>query len=104
MVTILYRAVSLAELEDFRRFGRLRAGPSSCEGKHFACTVNAATEWGKALHGPNGYAILRVSFDDDVARDVFAWDSLDGIGPARFATIEQLEGVRAVEVIHEPSS
>jgi hypothetical protein len=104
MVTILYRAVSLVELEDLRRVARLRAGPSSCEGKHFACTVDAATEWGKALHGPKGYAILGVSFDDDVAATLFAWDSLDGIGPARFATIEQLEGVRAVEVIHEPPS
>ena len=104
MVTILYRAVSLAELEDFRRFGRLRAGTFSCEGKHFACMLRAAREWGDALHGPTGYTILRVSFGDDVVATLFAWDSLDGIGPARFATIEQLEGVRAVEVINEPPS
>ena len=105
MGSILYRAISRAELEDLRVTGRLRAAPSTCEGKHFACTLVAARMWGEALYGDGRFEILRVEFADDVFAELYAWETLDGIGAARFATIEQLEGIRAVEVVEdEPAS
>ncbi|HSI34523.1 MAG: hypothetical protein ACAI43_26890 [Phycisphaerae bacterium] len=99
---ILYRAVSFAELADVRRCGRLRSGPGSCEGKHLACTRDDARRWGEALSGGQGFALLRVMADEAAVTTWVFWARLDGIGPAYFATIEELAGTRVEEVIDEP--
>src|SRR5690349_16239206 len=96
-----YRAVSLVELADFRAVGRLRARANSCEGKHLACTLADARRWGEALHGAAAFAVLRVVVDEAVAAAWASWACLDGIGPARFATIEELAGATVDEVWHE---
>jgi hypothetical protein len=95
-----YRAVSLEELADFRAVGRLRAGVNSCEGKHLACTLVDARRWGEALHGAGAFAVLRIVVQDAIAATWANWARLDGIGPARFATIEQLAGATVDEVSH----
>jgi hypothetical protein len=102
MERTFYRAVSFAELADFRSVGRLRACPASCEGKHLACTLVDARRWGELLCGAGSFAVLRVVASDDVVAKWASWARLDGIGPAHFATIEELEGVHVDEVIDEP--
>jgi hypothetical protein len=98
MPVTYHRAVSFQELADFRRFGRLRAVPWSCEGKHMAHSADDARQWGTILHGAGRFAVLKVTVSDVVAKSLVHWDRLDGIGPACFATIEQLEGAEIVEV------
>ncbi|SRR6266566_990965 len=97
-----YRAVSFVELADFRQVGRMRPGPGSCEGKHLACTLADARRWGEALHGAGAFAVVRVVAPDEAAVDEWAtWARLDGIGPAFFATMSELDGVVVDEVIDE---
>lgn len=88
----------MAELADFQASGRLRIGPSSCEGKHLACLLEHARRWGELLHGRQQFAILRITVDDAAAAQLFRWERLDAIGPACFATIEQLRNAEVVEV------
>lgn len=101
MAAVFYRAVSLAELADFRASGELRIGLSSCEGKHLACTLEHARRWGEALYGSEEFAVLRVRLDDAAAAGLHRWERLDGIGPACFATMEQLTGAEVAEVRDE---
>jgi hypothetical protein len=101
-MSTFYRAISLAERDDIRRTGRLRAGPNGCEGKHLAHSADAARAWGWLLFGPEPHAIIRVMIPDAVAARLYSWPRLDGIGPASFATIEELEGAVVEEVPDEP--
>lgn len=97
-----YRAVSFAELADWRHAGKFRAGSGSCEGKHLAGSVADARRWGELLFGSGAFAVLRIEIPDDIAKQLVAWPRLDGIGPACFATIDQLASAVVKEVIDEP--
>ena len=101
MERTFYGAVSFAELSDFRQGGCLRSVPGSCEGKHLACILQDAREWGEALFGPGAYVVLRITASDAVVVKWAHWARLDGIGPAYFATIDQLEGATVDEVVDE---
>jgi len=99
-MAIFYRAVSGSELADIRRTRQLRSIAGSCEGKHMATTVIHAAQWGEALHGTGNFLIIRIAVDDAAAARFMRWDNLDGIGPACFATIEELEGASVDEVTY----
>ena len=88
---MLYRAVSPDEYKDILDSGKLRAGPSSCEGKHLAYSLQDAWRWGQAFYGEGQFLVIEVDLPDEVAATLHRWDRLDGIGPACFATIKQLE-------------
>jgi hypothetical protein len=96
-----YRAVSFAELADFRTVGHLRAAAGSCEGKHMADALADARRWGEMLHGTRAFAVLRIVADERRVAGWASWTRLDGIGPAHFATIEELDGVVVEEVTDE---
>lgn len=102
MSVVFYRAVSFAELADWRREGQLRAGTGSCEGKHFARSVEDARRWGELLFGKDAFAVLSIEIESDIAAEFVTWERLDGIGPACFATIDQLTAAVVKEVIDEP--
>jgi len=102
MPVSFYRAVSSEELADIRQCGRLRETMRSCEGKHLASSVVDARRWGEALYGSSAFAIVRITVQDQTAAALVKWERLDGIGPACFATIDQLEGAIVDEVIDEP--
>src|SRR6266513_1423121 len=93
-----YRAVSLKELADIRRCGHLRTTAGSCEGKHLASSLTHARQWGRMPNTSQPFAVVRVSIDDAVAASLLSWNHLDGIGPAYFATIDQIEDFRIDEV------
>ena len=101
MARTFYRAVSFAELADFRTVGRLRAAAGSCEGKHMADALADARRWGEVLYGARAFALLRVIADERQAAGWASWARLDGIGPAHFATMEELDGVVVEEVTNE---
>jgi len=89
--TTLYRAVSPGEFADAVGNQVLRPGPNSyATGKFFAETAEHAAQWGKALEGPGKFRIIQVEFESGAASQFMRWQRLDGIGPARFGTFEQM--------------
>ncbi|HQR71322.1 MAG TPA: RHS repeat-associated core domain-containing protein [Burkholderiaceae bacterium] len=89
--TTLFRAVSHAEYADIQATGVLRAGPNSFEtGKWFAESGADATKWGNVLEGPGNFRVIQVELPSSTASQFFRLGSLDGTGPARFGTFDQI--------------
>ena len=86
----LYRAVSEAEALSIREIGAFSAGPNSLGGKWFAETVEDARRWGEALNGPGLSRILEVTLPKSIADKLLRLERLDGIGPARYGELDQL--------------
>lgn len=90
----LFRHASPEELADLKATGTFNLGPNST-GKYFAENAGDAGKWGAWLNkGQGGIVSTRVprSFADQMMR----WEKLDGIGPARFASPEQLDVLNRV--------
>ena len=60
------------------------------EGKYFAEKEDHAIKWGKTLMGSGNFHIVKVRFSKEIADRFHRWPMLDGIGPARFARMDQL--------------
>jgi RHS repeat-associated protein len=89
--TTLYRAVGSAEFADIMGAGAFQAGPNSyATGKFFAESAADAIRWGNAMEGSGNFSIIQAEFSSTVANQFMRWTRLDGIGPARFATFEQM--------------
>jgi hypothetical protein len=89
--TTLYRAVSTAEHADIMATGALRAGQNSyATGKFFAESAEHAAQWGTRLEGAGNFRIIEATFPRSAADQFMRWERLDGIGPARFGTFEQI--------------
>jgi len=89
--TTLYRAVSAAEHADIVANGALRAGPNSLStGKWFWESAEHAAEFGTKMDGAGNFRIIEATFPRSAADQFMRLDRLDGIGPARFGTFEQL--------------
>jgi hypothetical protein len=101
MATVLFRAISIEERDDLRATGRFRIVRDSCEGKHLATTIEDARKWGEAFYGTGRFAVVRVEISERMAARFYHWPILDGIGPAYFATIEQLSEALIEEVSDE---
>jgi RHS repeat-associated protein len=86
----LYRAVSLQEAADISATGSLRTIAGQVEGKYFAESAADAAKWGSRMPGGGQFNIVSVQFPENVARQMMRLQRLDGIAPARFATLEQL--------------
>lgn len=84
---VLFRSVSSAEFKGVLSTGTFSAVGSSVEGKYFAESLGDAAVWGRQLGNPH---IIEVTFPKSVADQLYRWDRLDGIGPARFGTLDQL--------------
>jgi hypothetical protein len=89
--TTLYRAVSEAEALSVRSTGAFSAGPNSLGGKWFAETLGHAKEWGDLLNGKGASKILEVILPKSVADKLMRMGRLDGVGPARYGELGQLE-------------
>ncbi|HEY3412969.1 MAG TPA: hypothetical protein VGM51_07925 [Armatimonadota bacterium] len=85
----LYRVVSKAELDDISRCAAFRTLPGQMEGKWFAESLEDARIWGARL-GIAETTIVCASVPDSMANSLFRLGLLDGIGPARFATEDDL--------------
>src|SRR6185295_14090088 len=90
MSILLFRAVSDAELFDIKVSGKLQACPNSLEGKFLAETPEDAEKWGRLLNGQGKFRIIAVELPRAEADKLMRWERLDGIGPARFAELEEL--------------
>lgn len=81
--------------------GEFRTVPHSVEGKWFAETEADAAAWGTAFARFSLIAhdrIVMIEVEAALAENFFHVEKLDNIGPAHFATIEQLKGVIPREV------
>ena len=73
------------------RCGVFRPAPNSfATGKFFAETGEDALQWGNVLEGAGNFRVVEAAFPSSVAQQFMRWVRLDGIGPARFATFEEL--------------
>ncbi len=87
----LYRAVSAAEHSDVVASGAMKAGENSfATGKWFAESADDAMTWGRRMDGEGQFRVLQVTFPRSVADQFMRYERLDGIGPARFGTFEQI--------------
>ena len=96
ITTLLYRAVSKEEFEDVMKDQIFRQGPNSLEGKWFAESPEAASEWGNKFYGAGNYEIIEVEVPSTTASQWFRVEGLDGIGNARYAPLGPLNGAGPV--------
>jgi RHS repeat-associated protein len=89
--TTLYRAVGEAEFEQVMRTGTFQAGPNSLGGKWFAESAEHAAQWGQLLEGKGAFKIIDAKIPTVQAEKFMRLESLDGIGPARYAELDQLK-------------
>lgn len=90
--TTLYRAVTQGELKQIQRTGTFEAGPNSLGGKWFAETRDHARQWGDVMNGKGNSTVLDVQLPRTQADQLMRMDRLDGIGPARYGELDQLNG------------
>jgi len=89
--TTLFRAVSHSEYADIMESGAFQPGAGSYEtGKFFAESGEDAMSWGNAMEGPGNFRVVQGEFSNSAADQFMRFDRLDGIGPARFGTYDQL--------------
>ena len=90
-IMTLYRAVSEIECQQLMQTGKFASVPSSLEGKFFAESAEDAAQWGEILEGTGNYRIVEVEFPTRVANSLLRWEKLDGIGPARYGELHELQ-------------
>lgn len=86
----LYRAVSEAEYEQLIRTKQFAIDANSLEGKWFAEQLEHVLKWGILFYETEGFRLIELTIDDELADQFYRIGKLDGIGAARFATIDQL--------------
>jgi hypothetical protein len=90
--TTLYRAVGNAEFDQIMETGTFQAGPNSLGGKWFAESAEHAEQWGDILEGKGAFKIVDARIPTVQANQFMRIEGLDGIGPARYAELDQLKG------------
>jgi len=89
--TTLFRAVSPEEYAQLMKTGKFAEGTNSLGGKFFAESAADAAKWGDVFtKGQGGYRVISATVPDSAASQFMRWKSLDAIGPARYAELEQL--------------
>lgn len=90
----LFRHAGPDELADLKATGTFNLGPNST-GKYFADSAEDAAKWGAWLNGGQG-GVVSTTVPRSFAEQMMRWEKLDGIGPARFASPEQLGRLNGV--------
>ena len=86
----LYRAVSETEFQQIMKTGKFDIARGSVDGKYFTESIEHAQKWGEKFYGQTSFRLIQVELPTNVADQFYRWASLDGIGPTRFAEMEQL--------------
>lgn len=90
----LFRHAGPEELADLKSTGQFNLGSNST-GKYFAENAGDAAKWGEWLNGGQG-GVVSTRVPQSFADQMMQWEKLDGIGPARFASPEQLDTLNRV--------
>lgn len=91
--------MSAAEYEDILATGRFRSVGNCLGGKWFADHLDDARRWALRLTYPAKIFILEVELAEDIATALYANPYLDGIGPGRYAELEDLRDATILTVI-----
>ncbi|SCZ71171.1 RHS repeat-associated core domain-containing protein, partial [Photorhabdus luminescens] len=92
---MLYRGMNLSEYNQLVETGKWAAGQGTMEGKWFAESYKNAVTWGNKMgHGGSTFQVVQINVPDDIAGKMHVDLHLDGIGPARYAQVEQLNDPR----------
>ncbi len=92
---MLYRGMNLSEYNQLVETGKWAAGQGTMEGKWFAESYKNAVTWGNKMgHGGSTFQVVQINVPDDIAGKMHVDPHLDGIGPARYAQVEQLNDPR----------
>jgi RHS repeat-associated protein len=94
-VTTLYRAVSGAEYEQLMKTGKFEAA-GGAEGKYFATTYDHAAMWGQKMMGEGNFRVVQTQVPNEAVQNFYYFSFLDRIGPAYYATMEQLQNLLPV--------
>ncbi len=87
---VLYRGMSLDEFASLEKEG-WKAGKGTMEGKWFAESYKDAVTWGNKMgHGGDTFKIVQINIPDNIANKMHMDSHLDGIGPARYADVVDL--------------
>lgn len=87
---VLYRGMSLDEFSSLMKEG-WKAGQGTMEGKWFAESYKDAVTWGNKMgHGGDTFKIVQIDIPDHIANSMHIDPHLDGIGPARYADVTDL--------------
>lgn len=102
--TVFYRSVSAAEYSSWQQFGVLGTRQGHYEtGKCLTISPELAAEWWRmfvmiAWETFPGY-LLKITFPVEVASSIsLLGEHIDGIGPAYFATLKQMEHAKIEDV------
>lgn len=90
--TRVYRAVSEAEYQQVLRTGKFEGLPGGAEGKWFADSAEGAMAHGRGLYPDGKFRLIEVDVPDN-APSLYQWANLDGHGPARYLSLEDLLNV-----------
>lgn len=90
----LFRHAGPGELADLKATGTFNLGKNST-GKYFADNAQDASKWGAWLNGGEG-GVVSTTVPRPFAEQMMRWEKLDGVGPARFASPEQLDVLNRV--------
>ena len=82
--------MSAAEYEDILATGQFRSVGNCLEGKWFAERREDALTWSRLFAYPAGSYIVAIELPDAIAAKLHHNTFLDGIGPAKYAQLEQL--------------
>ncbi|HCD1085670.1 TPA: hypothetical protein JD645_RS15565 [Proteus mirabilis] len=87
----LYRGMNITEYESLMKTGTWTSPPNALEGKWFATTFDNAVIWGNKMgHGGDTFKVVQINVPDEIAKKWHFDPHLDSIGPARFATLDNL--------------
>lgn len=87
---VLYRGMSLDEFSGLMKEG-WKAGQGTMEGKWFAESYKDAVTWGNKMgHGGETFKVVQIDIPDHIADSMHIDPHLDGIGPARYADVTDL--------------
>ena len=90
----LFRAVGEEECKQILKTGTFKIGPNSLEGKFFAENIKDAQKWGDLLNGFGKSKIIEVKIPQKIADQMIRWERLDGIGSARYGSLDQLNNLK----------
>ncbi len=82
--------MSLDEYSNLMKEG-WKAGKGTMEGKWFAESYKDAVTWGNKMgHGGEIFKVVQIDVPDHIANRMYFISHLDGIGPARYAEVIDL--------------
>ncbi|SIO92800.1 RHS repeat domain-containing protein [Vibrio spartinae] len=99
-LVLLYRGMNIDEYNSLIKNQTWAYGNGSMEGKWFAESYNDAVAWGHRMgHGGDTFRVVQVDVPDEIADNFYRVEKLDNIGSARYA---ELEDLNAVNALNEP--